>query len=325
MLDLKAKLLAAGLVTAAQVEKVEKDEAARRQQAKERREAEQRRRVEGGHGPRGRNAERGTDPSAPRSPERQDNRRGGWGGERRGPVAAEHRTDPAHHTAAVEGPARPDARRRDRDDDPDERRARREHSWNEAQRWRKRLDQLKAAGKSEQYEAIRGWVLRDRVDHKQITEAATRFFFARADGTVSHLTVEPDVQQLLINGDVGVVAFMGYNGLEHAVVPRDVADDVAAVRPDWLRHLVGVTDVAATDGAATSPASEEAKPGEDAAHEGDQNQGAPAVVAAAPSAGYGAEGDLGKNEPESDGVDDVADGRGDGRGDGHGETGISEG
>jgi hypothetical protein len=37
--------------------------------------------------------------------------------------------------------------------------------------------------------------------------------------------------------------FMGFNGLEHAVVPKDVALDIRHVRPEWLRALAGVTDV----------------------------------------------------------------------------------
>lgn len=209
MLDLKAKLLAAGVVTADQVKKVEDDEAAKKQRAKEARERRE-----------------------------------------RGPPPAQK------------------AKKHDPRDDEDEKRARREHEWNEAQRWRQRLDALKSAGKSEQYEAIRGWVMKDRLDHQQITEAAVRFHYVKDDGAVAHLTVEPDVQARLTAGTAAVVAFMGYNGLEHAAVPKDVADDVRAVKPEWLRHLVGVTDGAGatvtdvddtavdSNGGATSQASE---------------------------------------------------------------------
>lgn len=147
-------------------------------------------------------------------------------------------------------------------DDADEKVAAREHQVEEAQRWRQRLEQLKGAGKSEQYDAIRGWVTRHRIDDKTatLTEAATRFHFAKADGAIGHLTLEPDVQARLTSGEAGVIAFMGFNGLEHAVVPADLARDIHAVRPDWVRSLVGVTDVdppAATDGA---PAAEPAIP-----------------------------------------------------------------
>ena len=190
MLDLNAKLLAAGVVTAAQVKKVEDEQQSRQA----------------------------------RGPQRDQQR---------------------EHQREHQRPQRAAAERKG-DDDDDEKRARREHEWNEAQRWRKRLEQLQLAGKSEQYEAVRGWVMKDRLDNKKITEAAVRFHFLKhesADAAVlGHLTIEPDVQQRLVEGSAAVVAFMGYNGIEHAVVPRDVADDVRVVRPDWLRHLVGVTD-----------------------------------------------------------------------------------
>jgi uncharacterized protein YaiL (DUF2058 family) len=204
MLDLKAKLLAAGVVTADQVKKVEDDEAQKKQRAREARE----------------------------------------------------RREQQQHTRTA-------PREQKHVDDEDEKRARREHEWSEAQRWRQRLDALRAAGKSEQYEAVRGWVMKDRLDNRQISEAAVRFHFVKDDGAVAHLTVEPDVQQRLVDGSAAVVLFMGYNGLEHAVVPKDVADDVRVVKPEWLRHLVGVTDAAAatvSDDVATTLPSTPAEP-----------------------------------------------------------------
>lgn len=206
MLDLKAKLLAAGIVTQEQVKKVEDEEAARKQRAKEQRERKQQQREGKRHEP------------------KNDQR------------------------ARVE--------KRD-DDDEDAKAAKREHALVEAERWRKRLTELAAAGKSEQYEAIRGWVLRHRLDNRQITEQAQRFHFMKADGSLSHLTVEPDVQAQLSAGEAALITFMGFNGLEHAVVPKDVALDVRQVRPEWLRSLVGVTDVAPEPPAGDAPASEE--------------------------------------------------------------------
>lgn len=143
-----------------------------------------------------------------------------------------------------------------RGDDDDERRAAREHAVEEAQRWRQRLEQLKQAGKSEQYQAIRGWVVRHRLDDKAtVSEAAVRFHFAKEDGAIGHLTVEPAVQAQLASGVAGVIAFMGFNGVEHAVVPADLARDIHAIKPEWVRSLVGVTDVEpAADAAAPAGA-----------------------------------------------------------------------
>lgn len=185
MLDLKAKLLAAGLVTADQVKKVEDEQANKQRKADER--------------------------NAARAGDKRD------------------RTD-----------------RKGRD--VDEKIAARDNKEEEAQRWRKRLDELKAAGKGDQYEAVRGWCVRHRLDNKTAmpSEAAARFHFARDDGTIGHVTLEPDVQQRLAAGEAGIIAFMGHNGLEHAVVPADLARDIAYVKPEWLRSLAGVTDVDTT-------------------------------------------------------------------------------
>lgn len=203
MLDLKSKLLAAGLVTADQVKKVEEEETARKQRESERREAHQRARGN------------------------RDARKGG----------------------------------RDRkSDDQDEKRALRDHKEEEAQRWRKRLDELKAAPKSEQYDAVRGWVDRHRLDDKNAipSENATRFHFARNDGTIGHVTLEPEVQQKLAAGEAAIVCFMGYNGLEHAAVPSDLGRDIHHVKPEWLRSLVGITDQEPPPDAAAAPTPPEA-------------------------------------------------------------------
>jgi uncharacterized protein YaiL (DUF2058 family) len=103
--------------------------------------------------------------------------------------------------------------------------------------WHKRLEALKSAGKSEQYDAIRGWVDRHRIDSKTAvpSEQATRFHFQKSDGAIGHITLEPDVHAKLAAGEAGIVAFMGHNGLEHAVVPADLARDISYIKPEWLR------------------------------------------------------------------------------------------
>lgn len=110
---------------------------------------------------------------------------------------------------------------------------------NEDARWQKRIEELKAAGKSEQYEAIRSWVQKTRLDPVGSipSEAAERFYFERHDGSIAHLILEPDVREKVKAGEAAIIAFMSNNGLAHAVVPRDVALDVKEIRPEWLRVL----------------------------------------------------------------------------------------
>jgi uncharacterized protein YaiL (DUF2058 family) len=268
MLDLKAKLLAAGVVTAEQVKKVEDDEAARRERDGQRREAERRRREEGtpprrddrgpprddrgprrDDGPRGprRDGPPGADRGADRGPrpERSDRPRGP---RRDGGVAAAPAVDgqqPQQQPTSSRPPRARDTRsfKERRAEENLEKRARREHEWTEAAKWRTRLDELKAAGKTDQYEVTRGWVMKERLDNKAISEAAEKFHFVSYAGTLSHLTVEPEIKARLVDGTAAIVGFVGYNGLEHAVVPADVAVDMKAIRAEWMRHLIGVTDI----------------------------------------------------------------------------------
>ncbi|MFZ9887072.1 MAG: DUF2058 family protein [Myxococcota bacterium] len=111
----------------------------------------------------------------------------------------------------------------------------------EAERWQRRVEGLKEAPKAEQYETIRGWVQRTRLDPVKglPSDGADRFHFARHDGHISWLTLEPEVKAALAEGRAGIIAFMSHNGLAHCVVPRDVAQDVGTVRPEWVRHLDG--------------------------------------------------------------------------------------
>ena len=85
--------------------------------------------------------------------------------------------------------------------------------------------------------------MKERLDNKAISEAAEKFHFVSYAGTLSHLTVEPELKVRLTDGTAGIVGFVGYNGLEHAVVPADVAVDIKSIKSEWLRHLIGVTDI----------------------------------------------------------------------------------
>lgn len=192
MLDLKSKLLAAGLVTEEQVDKVKKEEEERRQRRKEAR------------ANRANDAGKKTERGAERSgPGRKGRPKGGKAGHKSAPQAADERVDAA--------------------------------------RWKRRLEQLQAAGKSEQYDAIRAWVQRSRIDAVKAipTEEAQRFHFARHDTGIASLVLEPEIKTQIVGGDAAISAYMSHNGMAHCVVPRDVAMDIAAIRPEWVRVLDG--------------------------------------------------------------------------------------
>jgi hypothetical protein len=38
-------------------------------------------------------------------------------------------------------------------------------------------------------------------------------------------------------GKAGVISYMSNHGLTHAVVPRDIAEDIGEVFPEWLKVL----------------------------------------------------------------------------------------
>lgn len=251
MLDLKSKLLAAGLVTEAQVEKAEREEEERR----ERKKLARAQRAQGGE-PRGKSAK-----SKGRGP------RGGRPREAGGPV--DERADAA--------------------------------------RWKKRLEQLQAAGKAEQYDAVRAWVQRARLDAVKAipSEEAERFHFARHDSGIASLMLEPDIKAQVLGGDAGISAYMSNNGLAHCVLPRAVALDVAALRPEWVRVLEGHDVVPNADeqrakayleeGEAVAPeggasaTAEGAAPAAEATSKSAPEAPAPAAEAADPSTPHSAE------------------------------------
>lgn len=93
--------------------------------------------------------------------------------------------------------------------------------------------------KGEAYDAIRRAVERERLDpaHGIPGEHAEPFHFSTAAGQLSRLTLEPGTRTALTDGDAGLIAFMSHHGLAHCVVPRPLAEAVHAVFPLWLRVL----------------------------------------------------------------------------------------
>jgi hypothetical protein len=96
---------------------------------------------------------------------------------------------------------------------------------------------LKKASKSEIYEAVRRVVDRARLDPigGLPSERAEAFHFPTAQGSLSRLTLEPEIHAQVADGRAAIVAYMSHHGLAHCVVPRVVADDLAEVNPLWLR------------------------------------------------------------------------------------------
>ncbi len=103
---------------------------------------------------------------------------------------------------------------------------------------KKVLAALKAQTKAEQYVTIRKWVDLNRVDKVAYgLNDSEKFFFNAADNQVTWLTLHKSVIEDIKTGRVGVIAYMSNHGLTHAVVPRDIAEDVGEVFQDWLRVL----------------------------------------------------------------------------------------
>lgn len=103
---------------------------------------------------------------------------------------------------------------------------------------KKVLASLRAQTKAEQYLTIRKWVDLNRVDKMPYgLDDGEKFFFNAHDNQVTWLTLAKPVVEQIRTGRAGVIAYMSNHGLTHAVVPREIAEDVGAVFPDWLRVL----------------------------------------------------------------------------------------
>ena len=102
----------------------------------------------------------------------------------------------------------------------------------------KTVANLKAQTKAEQYVTIRKWVDLNRVDKVPYgLDDGEKFFFNAQDNQVTWLTLNKSVIEEIKHGRAGVIAYMSNHGVTHAVVPRDIAEDVGDVFKDWLRVL----------------------------------------------------------------------------------------
>ncbi len=100
------------------------------------------------------------------------------------------------------------------------------------------LQQLKASTKNDQYVLIRKWVDINRRDKAMdISLDCEKFFIPAKDDQITWLSLKKEIIEEIKKGDAGVIAYMSNHGLTHAVVPRDIAEDVGEVFPDWLKVL----------------------------------------------------------------------------------------
>lgn len=245
MLDLKAKLAAAGLVTPAEVAAAERKGGPRKPAA----------------GPRGQEPGRDDRPGRDARPAPADQADSG-------------KTDPRKTAAGPRDQSARDQSGRDRPGKPHQPRPPAKPA---APRSGLDAATLLKAGKGAAYDAIRRAVDRARLDALLAIpgEQAEAFHFTTAAGQLSRLMLEPAVRTALADGTAGIVAFMSHHGLAHCVVPRPLADDIFRIFPLWLRVLKDhpgagqqeppreprpatdpkpATDNPATDGPAADPA-----------------------------------------------------------------------
>ncbi len=97
---------------------------------------------------------------------------------------------------------------------------------------------LNPENRGECYAAIRRWVERARLDgDPQPGDEA--FHFTTHQGKLSRLLLPADLRQKLSAGHAAITAFMSNHGLAHAVVSRELALEIHALFPLWLRVLTG--------------------------------------------------------------------------------------
>lgn len=106
---------------------------------------------------------------------------------------------------------------------------------------RLRVAELRKDGKGQQYEAVRRYVEKVRLDDpgRLPGEAAATFHFPTLEGQIGRLVLEPAIHGRVSDGGAGIVAYMSNHGLAHAVVPAAAARDVGELFPLWLRVLKG--------------------------------------------------------------------------------------
>ncbi len=207
MLDLKAKLAAAGVVSAKQVEEFDEKEAkakeAQRRKANDRKKSQQTRHKSprSGQSERRDGASRGGGSNRGGAPSRGGSNKGGGQANKRGSSTPRKPSKTASDVAT-----------------------------------------LKTLNKGEAYVRIRKVVEHSRLDDKEQTIPGVddqTFNFVTAQGRIGKLYVTVETAKSLSDGNAAICAFMSHHGLSHCVLPKDIALDFSQVFPLWLRHLQG--------------------------------------------------------------------------------------
>lgn len=99
-------------------------------------------------------------------------------------------------------------------------------------------EKLRKLTKNEQYILIRKWVDLNRLDKTRLLdENYEKFFFHQEDESISWLSLDKSVIDQINAGQAGIITYMSNNGASSAVVPREIAEDIKAVLPNWVRVL----------------------------------------------------------------------------------------
>lgn len=100
-----------------------------------------------------------------------------------------------------------------------------------------KLNQLKKQNKNDQYATIRQWVDLNRLDKSSEASLDDEKFFFNDNDKLSWLRLNKNIIDQIKNGDAGIIAYMSNHGLAHAVLPKDIVQDIAQIFPDWLKVL----------------------------------------------------------------------------------------
>ncbi len=251
MLDLKAQLAAAGIVTAEQVKAFDEKEA----KAKEAREAKAQQRKSGP--PRGNNQNKGGQNKGGQNKGGQN--RGGQGRSNSGQGnGGQSRSNSSQGNGGqAKNRNHQGGKGRGKGGQP-----------------RSSVDELKAMGRGEAYDRIRKIVAHSRLDDKERTIPLPddqTFNFVTSTGRIGRLYLTAATVASLKNGKTAISSFMSNHGLSHCVLPKEIALELAEVFPYWLRHLHGheplievPEDPTAEEATQEASAAPEAKPAPEA-------------------------------------------------------------